>query len=274
LPSGVRSALRNFVACLPWGARKLVAFIALHSPSGLLLSRPSFVGTYKSFADAPPSRQTSAEYLVEEADLHLRAQKFDQATGFPLLRNSHSLLPLAVAMLAAGKSVRVLDVGGAAGVDFANVLSGTSRQNKIQYRVIDRPEVCALGRSRWHTDPRISFGDTMPSDGEEFDLIYSSWTLQYFPDPLASLKKLAAYNAKVILLINIPFTSKISFVRTQVNKGVPSWVLSLSDVQQVMRESGYELAFHAAGDIDHNVDNYQPEYRVSNGANLLFLRCQ
>ena len=100
----------------------------------------------------------------------------------------------------------------------------------------------------------------MPNDGEEFDLIYSSWALQYFPDPLALLKKLAAYSAKAILLINVPFTAKTALVRTQVNK--------------VMRGCGYALAFHTAGDIDHNVDNYQPEYRVSNGANLLFSRHQ
>jgi putative methyltransferase (TIGR04325 family) len=179
-----------------------------------------------------------------------------------------------ITMLAAGKSVRVLDIGGAAGVDFANVLSGISSQTEIQYRVIDLPEVCALGQRRWKGDARISFDDSMPNDGEEFDLIYSSWALQYFPDPLALLKKLAAYSAKAILLINIPFTAKTAFVRTQVNKGIPSWVLSLSDVQEVMRECGYALAFHTAGDIDHNVDNYRPEYRVSNGANLLFLRHQ
>jgi putative methyltransferase (TIGR04325 family) len=151
-------------------------------------------------------------------------KKFDQATGLPLLRNSHSLLPLMITMLAAGKSVRVLDIGGAAGVDFANVLSGISSQTEIQYRVIDLPEVCALGRRRWKGDARISFDDSMPNDGEEFDLIYSSWALQYFPDPLALLKKLAAYSAKAILLINIPFTAKTAFVRTQVNKGIPSWV--------------------------------------------------
>jgi hypothetical protein len=53
-----------------------------------------------------------------------------------------------ITILAAGKSVRVLDIGGAAGVDFANVLSGISSQTEIQYRVIDLPEVCALGRRR------------------------------------------------------------------------------------------------------------------------------
>jgi hypothetical protein len=82
LQSGARAALKNFVAHPLWRLCKLAAFVALHSPSGLLLSRPSFMGTYKSFTDAPPSRQTSAEYLVEEADLHLRAQKFDRRQDF------------------------------------------------------------------------------------------------------------------------------------------------------------------------------------------------
>jgi hypothetical protein len=39
-----------------------------------------------------------------------------------------------------------------------------------------------------------------------------------------------------------------------------------------MRECGYDMAFHVAGEDDYNVDNYPPRYRVPNSASLLFLK--
>jgi hypothetical protein len=103
-------------------------------------------------------------------------------------------------------------------------------------------------------------------------LIYSSWAVQYFAEPLQLVERLTAYRAKAILLINVPFTTKGAFVRMQINKMIRSWVLNLPEVERIIRSHGYVLSFHAGGDVDHNVDNYPPEYRVSNVSSLLFLR--
>jgi len=269
---GIKHFAKRLVGRLPWGFRKSVAFVGAYGLVNLLASRPSFVGIYRSFDEAPRSRQKNNEYLVDGATLNLDAQKFDDATGLPLLRNSHSLLPLTASMLAGPNPIRILDVGGAGGVDFANLLNATSALANIQYQVVDLPEVCALGRRHWVNDQRISFAEAMPSEANEFDLIYSSWAVQYFAEPLQLVERLTAYRAKAILLINVPFTTKGAFVRMQINKMIRSWVLNLPDVERIMRCHGYVLSFHAGGDVDHNVDNYPPEYRVSNVSNLLFLR--
>lgn len=268
----VRAFAKRLTARLPWGMRKVVAFVGNYGPLNLLMNKPSFVGVYRSFADAPPGRPADNRYLVHGAALNLRAQKSDAASGLPILRNSHSLLPLAVSLLQAGGPIRILDIGGAGGVDFANLLQALPRVSDIRYRVVELEDLCEFGNRQWEHDPRISFTGSMPSPGEEFDLVYSSWAIQYFPEPLAFLEKLTTYQARAILLINAPLTAKGAFVRMQVNKMIPSWVLSLSEVERVMRDRGYALSFHVAADIDHNVDNYPPEHRVSNLANLLFLR--
>ena len=171
-----------------------------------------------------------------------------------------------------GVPLRILDFGGAAGVDFANLLKSISDCPDVQYGVVDLPEVCVFGKRYWADDRRLVFYDSMPQQGERFDLIYSSWALQYVDDPLALLEKFTAYHAKAILIINVPFTRGAPFVRVQTNKMLRSWVLSLPDTEEVMRKNGYALRFHVAGDVDHNVDNYAAEYRVSNVSNLLFLK--
>ena len=267
-----RAFAKQLIARLPWGIRKIVAFLGNHGPVNLLLSKSSFVGIYRSFTDVPQAPRQNTQFLVKSAVLNLAAQKFDDATGLPILRNSHSLLPLTASMLFGRNPIRILDVGGAGGVDFANLLNAAPQLSNIEYRVIDLPDVCELGRGRWENDQRISFASSMPSEDRTFDLIFSSWAIQYFAQPLQLLEKLTAYQAKAILLINVSFTTKRAFVRVQANKMIPSWVLNLPDLEQMMADRGYSLAFHVAGDVDHNVDNYPPEYRVSNLANLLFLK--
>jgi putative methyltransferase (TIGR04325 family) len=268
----IRFFVKRVLAQLPWGIRKVVAFLGTYGLVNLLTSKRNFDGIYPSFADAPQIDRPNNQYLIDGAALHLRAQKFDDATGLPILRNSHSLLPLTVSVLSRLDPIRILDIGGAGGIDFANLLSAVPRLSQVQYRVIDLPQVCEFGRRRWENDQRISFDHAMPSEREKFDLIYSSWAIQYFPEPLQFLEKLTVYEAQAILLINVPFTAKDAFVRVQLNKLIPSWVLSLPAIERQMGICGYVLSFHAARDVGHNVDNYPPEYRVSNLTDLLFLK--
>jgi putative methyltransferase (TIGR04325 family) len=169
--------------------------------------------------------------------------------------------------------LNILDFGGAAGVDFANLLAAVDPSIDLRYLVVDFPKVCAVGRDHWRDDKRISFSETLPQTAQ-FDLVYSWSSIQYLPDPLSLLARFASYGPAAILLAGSPFTSGDAFVRAQVNQSVPfpQWVLSLPKVEQRLRECGYAMAFHVAGEDDYNVDNYPPRYRVPNSASLLFLK--
>jgi hypothetical protein len=76
------------------------------------------------------------------------------------------------------------------------------------------------------------------------------------------------------LIAGSPFTSGDAFVRMQTNRAVPfpQWVISLPAVKEAMRECGYRLSFHVAGEDDCNVDSYDRQHRVPGSASLLFLR--
>jgi putative methyltransferase (TIGR04325 family) len=171
-----------------------------------------------------------------------------------------------------GKPLRIVDFDGAAEVDFANQLAAISDTSNIRYHVVDFAKVCAVGRTRWEGDARISSQDALP-ESAEFDLVYGWSSIHCVADPLRSLTQFTTYSPRAILIAESPFTSGKAFVRAQVNRLLPfpQWVLSLADVEHRMNECGYRLAYHVAGRDDYNVDNYPPAYRLPNSASLLFL---
>jgi putative methyltransferase (TIGR04325 family) len=270
----MRSFIKRVVAHLPWKMRKLVMFFAEH---GLISSQP-FSGVYASFDDMPGTMKAAEFDQAEAAKRGIsRGPSLDEATNLPCLRRAHSLMPLVAAILATKRQAtgpfQILDFGGAAGVDFVNLMSAVHLPTDVRYHVVDLPKVCAVGRTKWQQDARISFDDTLPASAQ-FDLVYSWSSIHYLPDPLQLLGQFASYSPTAILLAGSPFTSGQAFVRAQVNQSVqfPQWVLSLLEVERRMRECGYALVYHVAGEDDYNVDNYPSEYRVPNSASLLFLK--
>jgi putative methyltransferase (TIGR04325 family) len=215
--------------------------------------------------------------LRVRSEMSRAAQAGTKQPKLPRLRRARSLLPLVAAVLAAkrptSEPLRSLDFGGAAGIDFANLIAAIRDTSNIRYYVVDFPKVCAVGRAKWRDDARISFHDAMPASSE-FDLIYGWSSIHYVADPLQLLTQFTTYSPSAILIAGSPFTSGKAFVRAQVNQSAPfpHWVLSLDDVERRMSGCGYCLAYHVTGEDDYNVDNYPPAYRVPNSASLLFLR--
>jgi putative methyltransferase (TIGR04325 family) len=270
----MRRFIKNLVDALPWKARKLAMFFVEHG----LISSPPFSGVYASFDDMPGLMKMAEGDQAAAAGRGVeKGPRRDEATNLPCLRRAHSLMPLVAAILATRpqttRPFHVLDFGGAAGVDFANLIAAARLERDVRYHVVDLPKVCEVGRAKWQSDARISFDDALPK-AAEFDLVFSWSSIHYVPDPLQLLAQFASYSPAAILLAGSPFTSGKAFVRAQVNQSVrfPQWVLSLPDVESRMRESGYDLVYHVAGEDDYNVDNYAREYRVPNSASLLFLK--
>src|SRR5215472_5852614 len=134
----MRQLIKGAVARLPWKMRKLAMFFAEHG----LISRPPFAGVYPSFADVPGTMKVAEDDQATGAERNVaRGPSLDEATKLPRLRRARSLLPLAVAMLAAQRQTsepfRILDFGGAAGIDFANLIAATRESSNIRYHVVD-----------------------------------------------------------------------------------------------------------------------------------------
>jgi putative methyltransferase (TIGR04325 family) len=261
---------------LPWGLRKLVrrltSFVAVHGFSALFVSKPTFRGVYSSFNDVGSSIDHVTPELARSLTETLKGPRTDVATGLPLIDQHRELLPMAVTLLATNKQpLNIMDFGGAAGVDFKNLLRAMPCAN-VTYCVVDLPHVVESARALWRGDTRISFQATLPEHAR-FDIVYSWSAIQYFPDPLSLLRRFAGYRPRVILIVGSPFICGKAFVREQLNrsKPFPQWVLSLREVTDMLKSCGYHLALHVVHEHDYNVDGYAMEFRVPNSTSLLFL---
>ena len=262
------AALKNIIKNrLPFSARETAKFVyELKSRR-----KPPFEGTYQSFADVPAGHgynDSAWEEKTKKAALRNKSrigQIIPESDSF-----SKSLLPAIVSMLGK-KEISVLDFGGAAGLDFANLLAQTGNALDIKYHVVDVPSACKAGRDVWKNDARISFTETLP-ENQKFDIVYSYSALQYVENYQELLKKFAACQPQAMLFCKHPAHENPPFVRLQSEIKTPQWVFSINELKDVMARHGYNLTFRSWGETSYNVDNYQAPYKAPRTANLLFIR--
>jgi putative methyltransferase (TIGR04325 family) len=169
--------------------------------------------------------------------------------------------------------LRVLDFGGAAGLDYIG-LQASAGHPATHYCVVELPEICKHAREAWveRGDHGVIFRTDLPPASERFDIVYAWSAVHCVPKPFDVLARFVEYQPRAILLVHHPMTKLASFVRGQRGDGgyyCPRHVLSLCDVEQAL--PGYRLAFRGSDDAEMNVDNFAPQYRVGRHANLLFL---
>jgi putative methyltransferase (TIGR04325 family) len=261
-----RRVAKGLHDALPFGVRRL-AFTLWNIE---ILSKPRFVGIYKSFEEFtnPTYPPTDAEMVRQS----LSTMKYDDANGLMVFHRGHDLLPVVAAMLG-GRDLRVLDFGGAGGLD--NVGLRAAGSDIAHYCVVEQSGICQAARDAWtaRTDgDRLVFREDMPPISERFDIVYAWSAIHYVPQPLELLAAFTVYQPRAILLVHHPITREPhGFVRGQRGDGYlcPSHVLSLGEVEDAL--PGYRLAFRGSDDFEFNVDNFPPAYRVGRCANLLFL---
>lgn len=270
----MRNVKEKFKQVLPWPVWETTKFL---SDMVLVRRKKLFYGVFSSFDDVPKSvgyhDNTWIEASVKEVE-RCRAE-----IG-KLLPNSSavskSLLPVVSSLLAMNKSpVRILDFGGAAGLDFANLMALTGGAIDFKYHVVDMPEVCESAQKIWADDPRISFSSELPSSGE-FDLVYAYGAIHYVEDYKNLMLKFASYKPAAMLFCKHPIHTGNTFVRCQTNLGpnlqLPQWALSLQEISDILQNLGYSLTLRAKGEDVYNVDNYDDPHKVDGGLNLLYLK--
>jgi putative methyltransferase (TIGR04325 family) len=261
---------------LPWHIRRTLAAARRHFAA----RKPPFAGTYARFGDVPSSPPWNAPPWVESSRRF--AEKKRREVGRPLpdgIAPSKTSLPVLATVLAGTQAdpLRILDFGGAAGVDYANLLASLGNAAPgIRYHVVDTVACCDAGRKIWADDGRISFGPDLPGAAERFDIVYSSNAIHLIEDFRGLLRTFSRYEPAAILLCKTCMYDGPSFARRQVNMGRgaenPIWALGIREVEQAMEENGYVLTFRGYDEESHNVDNYASEHRAGRMVSLLFMR--
>lgn len=145
--------------------------------------RPVFRGRHASFAGIPYEGWFSGAEWRDKAIGQVQTARRDDAGFVPeSLSLSKAMLAAVVGpMLRDDATIRILDLGGAAGADYANLRNEIGPDAKIYYTVVDEQSLISAGSEMFADDPAITFRTTLP-DQAHFDIIYSCSSLQYVED--------------------------------------------------------------------------------------------
>jgi putative methyltransferase (TIGR04325 family) len=114
-------------------------------------------------------------------------------------------MALSLSQVTQAKTFHVIDVGGACGAHYFLAQAWLGTRVDLRWHVVERPAVVALATGVL-ADEHLSFYDTLEAackDLDHIDLMFSSGTLQYMPNPYATLKQLMSYGASSLFLTRL-----------------------------------------------------------------------
>lgn len=195
--------------------------------------------------------------------------------------DSLGFLPAAAALaLACRGRVRVLDFGGGPGAAFAALAAALPAKARVDYRIVDNPQVCRVGRARFRSDSRVRFHSSLPAL-KGVDVVQAHSSFQYIEDWRDLLRALALYRAPVLAVTDLPAGAFKTYAAHQNYYGsrIPYWFFNLSDFVREVERNGYRLSARTRSlgrylgqyqDLPQN--NYPARLRVGKSWNLLFTR--
>jgi putative methyltransferase (TIGR04325 family) len=105
------------------------------------------------------------------------------------------------------KKLRVLDFGGGGGFHYNIARAILPSTIELDWYVVESSELCAA--SQQLIVPELKFFDSIIEASKELqvvDLIFTSSTLQYTPNPLKSLEELLKINARYLFITRTPMS--------------------------------------------------------------------
>jgi len=200
-----------------------------------------FSGDYQSFAEAAAhcegyDAKGPAESAANQLRRLLQAPQPAEIDG--RFQQVHSALCIARDHLRK-TSLSVLDIGGASGGYFFRMRT-LLPATQLRWHVIETPTLAAACTAV--AGDLLTFGHDIPAD-QTFDVALISGTLQYLPDPLASLRR-AAQQAEWIVLTRVPTHSEraqfmVQTVPAHIHQGsMPIHIFSRAELAEAIAEVG------------------------------------
>jgi putative methyltransferase (TIGR04325 family) len=187
-------------------------------------------------------------------------------------------LPPVVA-LAGREKLKILDFGGGVGIGYMTLLESIPEAaSRIQYTVVEIPEVCELGEQIHGKRGGISYISSIPLC-TSFDIVHAASSIQYIENWENWVSAITSLKPNFILLSDV-FAGEInSFVTLQHYYGsrIPHWFLSLKDLLSAFDACGYQLVMKssvASRRLNQYdvlpMDNFPEPLRLQESLHLLF----
>ena len=117
---------------------------------------------------------------------------------------------LALAVSLRSNTLKVIDFGGASGTHFFMAKAILGNSVKLDWRIVETPGMVQAVTEAGLNNAELSFFDSLDraASGQKFDLIFSSCSLNYAPDPYSVLDELVKIQAKYLMITRTPIADR------------------------------------------------------------------
>ncbi len=236
---------------------------------------PIWEGVYPRLCDVPARGEGFAGNTWLEMTRAYTRGALEASTGLlpEPAGEEHTWLVALVATLLAGKeNLRVLDFGGGMGISYAALRAGVVRSDRIDYHVVEGPEVCDAGRALFGAEAGIHFHTEIP-EIEKVDLLFSCSALQYVEDYRGLIRRLCMLRPRYVFLAKLPAGEVRTFATAQQNvpgSTIPYWFLDVREIVEVLASEGYTLEAKGRFAQAYDQTSLPAERRIPRMCNLLF----
>lgn len=244
-------------------------------------SEPVWSGIHASFdAVGATANPFDEERWLESC--RARVQRFRQQCAEdtrPPLHDRPTVMPAVLATLAARGPLRVVDVGGGAGVSYLQAQQCAPGCAE-RWTVVERPSLCAPLAALHAGDARIAFQPALASAGACSLVLFAS-SLHYLQDWQGALAQAAGTGCTWMLLEEVPAVNVSTYATGQryYDRRIPVWMLSHAELVEHLRALGFALRMHERYPSPVNgalrefpMDNFPPSHRVGYASTYLFTR--
>lgn len=182
-------------------------------------------------------------------------------------------------LLSQRKKIKILDFGGGLGIGYLTLLESLPLLvDKINYEIVDIPEICKVGNDLFKNDNKINFFSSLEKS-EEVDIIYTSSCIQYVDSWKEILNEFSKIQPGYLLFSDLFISKQESFVALQnyYESKIPHWFINLEEFLHELELIRYELQFKILSDIEilgeknlTNHTNFPKNLILDRTMNLLF----
>jgi putative methyltransferase (TIGR04325 family) len=145
-----------------------------------------------------------------------KTQIFERAIKKDSIRLDLSSLRILVAITLLhpiNRKIKILDLGGAAG--FHYLVAKKLTKNEYDWHVIETPLMCETANHSKLKNNELTFCSLANLNQKQFDLLFSSSSLQYMDNPLEVLKNILTLKPKFLFITRTPMSNAQSFFYVQ-----------------------------------------------------------
>ena len=172
------------------------------------------------------------------------------------------------------KNIKILDFGGGLGITYISDFASVHVESLALYAIIERTELCGIGRSMLGNYQNLHFFDRLIED--EVDIVFCGSSFHYVDDWKKNLTSFSSLNPHIILFSDIPVGENIQFVTTQsyYNNKIPVRFFNITILSDFMTSLGYSLSYikDMPNKYNSQLHMFDIKHRVDSFKELVFVK--